>query len=124
MYVKKRVFICSPLQASPILFTTVEQNIKRAEGFCKVACEMGVAPFAPHAFYTRFLDEANSEGRECGIACGIAYLRVCEELWVCGNVVSAGMQQEINIANSLGITVKWYELKQDKIILEEQPRPI
>lgn len=124
---KKRVFICSPLKANPLMFITLEQNIEKAAGYCKMACEMGVAPFAPHVLYTRFLDETKPEDRACGIECGLTYLRVCEELWVCGNLVTEGMQQEINIANSLGITVRWYELKhdmqQDKIVLKDRPSP-
>ena len=101
---KKRVFICSPYRINEHIKNTKEY----AERCCIAACEKGVAPFAPHAFYTNFLDDDNPDARTIGMECGIAYLAICEELWVCSTYISEGMQQEIDFALSKGIAVKHY----------------
>lgn len=111
---KKRVYICSPLKATST--STLEENVHRAKEYCKVACNEGVAPFAPHVFYTQFLDDAVAELRAVGFECGIMFLQVCDELWVCGNVISTGMQQEVNMALSLGIPVKYRAIETSELM--------
>ena len=93
----KRVFICSPYAGD------IEKNVQTAERLCRHAVDMGCAPFAPHLLFTRFLNDADPDQRQTGIACGLAYMAVCDEVWVYGGQgVSAGMRHEIAHARDLG----------------------
>jgi len=95
----KKVFVCSPLRGD------IEGNTKRAEQYCKFVSDLGHAPYAPHLFFTRFLDENIEEERNSGILGGIQYLAVCDELWYFGDVITNGMNKEIEFANNKGIPV-------------------
>ncbi|WP_243007242.1 DUF4406 domain-containing protein [Anaerotruncus sp. AF02-27] len=41
-----------------------------------------------------------------GIQAGLELLSRCDELWVCGPEISAGMQREIQFAKGLGIPIR------------------
>jgi len=93
----KRVFITSRYRGN------VYENVKTAMRLCLLAIERGCAPFAPHLLYTSFLDDADPGEREAGIACGLAFLEACDEVWAyTGDGVSEGMRQEIAHARRLG----------------------
>lgn len=95
----KRVFVCSPFRGADQ--SEIQNNCTRAERACLYVVRQGHAPFAPHLFYPRFLDDVGV-GRNSGIACGLAWLEVCDEVWVFGSKISAGMQMEIEWAKVLG----------------------
>jgi len=93
----KRVFICSRYTGD------VPRNIATAERLCRQAVERGCAPFAPHLLYTRFLDDGKPSEREAGIACGQAFMEICDEVWVfTGEGLSDGMRQDVDHARRLG----------------------
>ncbi len=97
----KRVFVCSRYAGD------VEANVRTAENICRYIADQGHAPFAPHLLFTRFFDDTNQEEREVGIACGLVYMAVCDEVWVfVGNGISAGMRREVDHARLLGIPVR------------------
>lgn len=98
----KRIFICSPYSGD------IEANTARAIEYCQRVIAEGHSPFAPHLFYPQMLDESNPVDRAKGIACGLAWLDVCDELWVFGEV-SAGMQQEILEATASMITIRYFD---------------
>lgn len=117
-----RVFICSPYR--PVL-TAEERNILSAAELmelrdqrqmdnlitvltaCAFAVAQGKLPMAPHAYFTRFLDDDNLEERAEGIRLGKDWLLDSEELWVMGETISAGMKNEIKLARQVGIPI-WY----------------
>src|SRR5664279_6597399 len=87
----KRVYICSPYAGD------VEGNTERAQWLCREAIKDGCAPYAPHLLYPQIIDD-----RQAGITCGLAYLGLCDELWVyANNGISPGMRQEIDHAQHL-----------------------
>jgi len=91
----KRVYICSPYAGD------VESNTERAQWLCREAIKDGCAPYAPHLLYPQIIDD-----RQAGIVCGLAYLDLCDELWVYANDgISTGMRQEIDHAQHLYIPV-------------------
>lgn len=102
---KKRVFVCSRLRAE----TYVErvQNKRAAYGACLEVIAAGHAPFAPHMFYTNFLNDDDPREREAGIACGQTFLAACDETWVYGSnpIPSAGMQSDIRESERRNIPV-------------------
>ena len=93
----KRVFICSRYAGE------IEKNIETAKRLCRKALEQGLAPFAPHLHYTQFMNDEKPEEREAGISCGLAFLKVCDLVWVfVGDGISNGMRREIDHATRLG----------------------
>ena|ERR1700682_5667682 len=101
---QRLVYICSPYRASPT--RTVAQNVDLAQRLCHAALDDGFVPFAPHLFFTRFLDEENEKERASGIAAALRFLGVMDQVWVfdhCG--ISEGMRLEIAKAADFGLPV-------------------
>ena len=99
----KRIFVCSPYAGN------VEANVKIAEDICKDMVRLGYAPFAPHLFYTRFLDDGNITDRKLGIICGQTFMEICDEVCLYSqNGISDGMNSDLDYAKSLGKPIKEY----------------
>lgn len=94
------VYIASPLSGD------VEQNLQFARQACRYAISEGVVPFAPHLLYTQMLDDSDPEERQLGIDMGNRMLKLCDELWLCGDRISPGMAGEKELAERLGIPVR------------------
>lgn len=91
---RKRIQILSPLRAAN--GRTEEDHIEFAERLCLLATEAGYAPFAPHVFFTRYLEDAIPDERVAGIECGLSWLLAAEEVWVWERWgISNGMKAEI-----------------------------
>lgn len=89
----KPVFICSRYAKD------VPRNTATAGRLCRKAVERGCAPFAPHLLYMPFLDYRKTSEREAGIACGLTFMEICDEVWVfTGQSLSDGMRREVDHA--------------------------
>jgi len=108
-----RVYICSPYSSDTA--KGVELNVARATSACTQAIRQGFIPVAPHIYFTQFLDDTSEDQRNLGMFFGLELLRLCKELWIIGDHVSAGMQQEINEARKLGVNIV---SKPDPLIVE------
>ena len=97
---KKLVYIASPYAGD------VTENIKTAQEACRYAVEQGAVPIAVHLMYPQFLDDGSPKDRETGLQMGLRVLGVCDELWLCGDRVSSGMQKELEAAERLSIPVR------------------
>lgn len=93
----KLVYICSPLRGA------IEENIKKAHRYCEYAAGCGVIPLAPHTIFTAYLQDTIPEQRAQGLKMGLELLKRCDEIWVCGDEISQGMQGEIDLAAKLHI---------------------
>ena len=63
---------------------------------CLSVCHgTGAVPIAVHLMYPQFLDDGSPEDREAGLQMGIRVLKACDELWLCGDRVSAGMPEDV-----------------------------
>ncbi len=99
----KRVFICSRYAGD------VSLNVTVAKMLCRIAIDDGAAPFAPHLLYPQFLDDDDPADRMKGIGCGLAFMAVCDEVWVYdGGGISSGMEYEIKQAERLGKPVIYW----------------
>ena len=96
------VYICSPYSDD------ILNNERKARVFCKFAVQQGVIPIAPHLLYPQFLDDSDPAERELGLFFGIVLLTKCEEIWVFGTHVSAGMAAEIAKAKSREIQIRYF----------------
>lgn len=97
-----KVFISSPFAGD------VQRNIKNARRYCAFAVRSGYIPFAPHLFYPQFLSDGNTEQRELGLFMVMVFLDSCKEVWVFGERISSGMQQEIDRAEKRGIPIRFF----------------
>ena len=52
---RKKVFICSPFRGD------MEGNARKAAAYCRMACEQGFLPVAPHLLFPQFLNEGIDE---------------------------------------------------------------
>ena len=107
---KKKVYICAPLGGN------VQQNLERAIRFAAYALRSGVAPVVPH-FYALCLDDADPKQREIGMSAGLSLLWFCDEMWIFGDEVSAGMKEEMRFCQNMNIKMKRIRGKElEKII--------
>jgi len=97
----KLVYICSPLKGD------IPGNIAKAVGYCAYAARQGVIPLAPHTIFTQFLNDNIPAQREQGLLVGMELLKRVDEIWICGDVISAGMRNEILYARNHGIPYRY-----------------
>ncbi len=97
-----KVFISSPFAGE------VENNIVNARRYCAFAVENGYIPYAPHLFFPQFLQDTVPEQRELGMFMGKVFLDGCKELWVFGDHISPGMQEEVDRAKERGIIIRYF----------------
>lgn len=107
----KLVYIASPYAGD------VEQNMRNAREYCKLAVRRGDYPVAPHLLYPQFLDDCVPEERELGLKAGLRLLELCDELWLCGDTISMGMRQELNLAKTLGLPINGPIHLEDSLVL-------
>lgn len=103
----KKIFVSSPLRGD------VEKNISNAKKYCKkVLKDTGNIPIAPHVYFTQFLDVKNEFENQLGIDLGFELLSDCDEMWVFqDNGISAGMKEEIKLAEKLRIPIVYTKFK-------------
>ena len=96
----KLVYIASPYAGD------VEGNVAFAKAACRYAAAQGYTPVAVHLMYPQFLDDRVPKERETGLKMGRRVLAACEEIWLCGERMSAGMKAEEAEAKRLGIPIR------------------
>lgn len=94
---RQMVYIASPLAGD------MEKNLDFARKACRYAVEQGATPVASHLLYPQFLHDDMPDERALGTQMGLQLVGVCQELWVCGDRISAGMAAEIEEAQLLNI---------------------
>lgn len=97
---RRMIYICSPYVGN------TEENTAFARQACGYAIRQGAVPLAPHLLYPQILNDSVLEERETGIRFGLEILERCEELWICGDRMSAGMKREVAYAKAKGIPVR------------------
>ena len=73
-------------------------------------------PIAPHLLYPQFMDDGRPAERELALFMGMVLLTKCEQVWVFGSVISAGMRAEIAKAEKKNIPVRYFteDLKEEE----------
>lgn len=100
---KPLVYVCSPYAGD------IENNVYNARRYCRFAYEHGAIPIAPHLHYPQFLDDEKENERADGLFMGIVLLNKCQELWVFGDEISNGMQDEIERAKKTNMVIKHFQ---------------
>jgi hypothetical protein len=111
------IFVCSPYRGKfehdnkeiqELCRTIIKKhNIEQARRYCREIMLMGDVPFAPHLYFTQFLDDNDPTERNKGIEAGMRMMYDCSEVWVFGDVISDGMRREIEFAKQIGKAVKY-----------------
>ncbi|MCX4307674.1 MAG: DUF4406 domain-containing protein [Acetatifactor sp.] len=107
----KIVYVASPYAGD------IEKNVRYAQDACRAVLLAGAHPYAPHLYITNILRDDVPEEREQGLKTGLAFLTVCDELWVFGPRISNGMAGEIAEAKRLGKPIRYMDL--DLKIIEQ-----
>lgn len=94
------VYIASPYAGD------IERNVAFAKAACRYAAAQGCTPVAVHLIYPQFLDDQVPEEREAGLKMGMRVLAACDEIWLCGERMSAGMKAEEAEAKRLGLPIQ------------------
>ena len=98
------VYVCSPLKGD------IEKNIKNAKSYCRFVYEKGFIPYAPHLFFTQFMNDDNENERNDAITMGLQMLKCATELWVfTDSGISMGMAQEIEQAGREDMPVRYFK---------------
>lgn len=101
--INKLIFVSSPLRGD------VDKNIKKACKYCNWVMHKGHIPYAPHLFFTRFLDDLKKDDRDAGLQAGLEMLKRCDEVWLFADDpsnLSRGMLLEKELAEKCAIPVK------------------
>lgn len=103
------VYICSPYSGD------VEANTERTKQFCRFAYEHGQIPLAPHLMFPQFLSDDNEEERSTALFMDIVLMGKCQELWVLGDRISAGMSIEIDKAVKRRQRVRYFNSRFEEV---------
>ena len=114
----KLIYVASPYAGD------VEKNITFAKRACRYVMEQGHAFFAPHLLYPQILDDTDPEERKAGMKFGLRILEICDELWVCGDRISTGMEAEIELAKQFGIPIRYVSEEQILNTLQAEGKEI
>lgn len=98
-------YICSPYSGD------IPRNTLAARKYSRDATDKGYIALAPHLLLPQYLSEETE--RELAIRTDLRLLELCQELWVCGDRISEGMEREIAHARETGIPVRY--VKEEEI---------
>ena len=97
----------------------VDTNVAAAITYCRRAIDEGYMPVASHLLYPQILNDNDPNERDLGLLFGLALLRMCDEVWVFGEVssgmarvfgaISPGVAQEIEEAKRLKKQIRYFE---------------
>ncbi len=96
------IYICSPFSGD------VERNLERTRRFCRFALKSGQIPLVPHLMFPQFMDDDNPEERGLALFMDIVLMGKCQELWVLGDVITEGMQVEIETAKRRRQPIRYF----------------
>ena len=103
------IYVCSPFSGD------VSGNIANARRYSRFAVEQGYIPIAPHLLFPQFLDDTNITERELGLHFGNVLMSLCREVWVFGDVVSAGMETEIKRARWKNYRLRYFNGELEEV---------
>lgn len=104
------VYICSPYAGD------VEENVRRARGYCSFAVQQGTLPIAPHLYFIQFMDDSDTHQRNQAMRMNRILLSKCSELWVFGDRISEGMAMEIDQAYHRGMPIRYFTTRCEEMI--------
>jgi hypothetical protein len=97
----KTVFIAHPVAGD------IQGNIEKILAICKQVHNKDIVPVAPYLVSLQYLNDNATEDREPGIDANLEtfHRKYIDELWLYGDRISKGMEQEVKLAFELDIPV-------------------
>lgn len=102
------IYVCSPRSGD------IAANQENARRYCRSVVERGGIPLAPNLLLPQFMDEETE--RELSLLMGITLMGKCDEIWVFGNRITAGMRGEIDRVERLKKKIRRFseELEEEQ----------
>ena len=94
------VYICSPYSGD------VEMNTQKARRYSRFAVDQDAIPLATHLLLPQFMSETTE--RDLALFMDRVIIGRCEEMWVFGSTISAGMAAEIAKARKRNMTIRYF----------------
>ena len=104
------VYICSPYAGD------VERNVNMARIYSRFAVRNTCIPLVPHLLFPQFMDDSIQVERELALFMGMVLLTKCEQVWVFGGIISAGMRAEIEKAEKKSIPVRYFTEELEEVV--------
>lgn len=104
------VYICSPFAGD------VEGNTERARRYSRFAVRNACIPLAPHLLFPQFMDDSVPAERSIALFMGQVLLGKCDEIWVFGRTISAGMAAEIAKAEKKNIPIRYFTEELEEVV--------
>ena len=101
------VYICSPYAGD------IDVNTENARRYCRMAVNCGYIPIAPHLLFPQFMNDDIPRERELAMFFGNVLMSKCAEVWVCGDKISSGMEEEIRRAERKNYKIRYFN-KEEK----------
>lgn len=98
------VYICAPLRGN------VEQNIEFARQRAREVFEAGEIPVCPHLMFPPIADPGNETEDQAAREMGLRLVALCQRVNAYG-ACTAGMREEIELAERFGIPVRYFEVE-------------
>lgn len=97
----KTVFIAHPVAED------IQGNVEKILAICKQSHNKEIVPVAPYLVSLQYLNDDITEDREFGIDANfeVFHRKYIDELWLFGDRISSGMQEEVKLARELNIPV-------------------
>lgn len=108
----KVVFIAHAYRGDP------KANLRDVERYIRYAVEQGQHPCCSWYAMVHALDDSDDTVRARGLATNFEIMSRCDELWVCGEEISSGVEAEIDRANALRIPITYIDLDIPPVILK------
>ena len=94
------VYICSPYSGD------IERNTANARMYSRFAVAKNTIPFAPHLLLPQYISEEHERG--LAMFMNKVFLGKCDELWVFGNKITDGMEEEIELAGKMRKKIRYF----------------
>ena len=104
------VYICSPYAGD------TKTNVNMARVYSRFAVRNACIPLAPHLLFPQFMDDSVPAERDIALFMGIVLLTKCEQVWVFGGIISAGMRAEIEKAEKKSIPVRYFTEELEEVV--------
>lgn len=98
---KPIVYICAPFSGDIVFNTT------QAKRYANFAFEQGAIPLTPHLLFP-FLDDGSELDRQSALYMDKILLGKCQEVWVFGEKITDGMQQELEVSKRRKQPIRYF----------------
>ena len=86
--IRRKAYVCCAIAGD------VEHNLDKAKTYCRLAYNLEYIPICPALMFLQWMDEESERAR--GLEMSMELLKDCSVLLVFGDVITTGMQKEIN----------------------------